>query len=105
MDSRLVVIGGKRITIHDVKKSFAELELLTKGGAIKIVDVLINAQEPLTREQISDKASLSMGYTVDVLNRLLAYDYVASFRIGTRKLIYYAITERGYNEITKKKRK
>nr|MDO8098454.1 hypothetical protein [Candidatus Njordarchaeota archaeon] len=104
-DSKVVVIGGKRLTISDVRKSFGELEFLTTGGAVKVIDILINTQEPLTREQISSKADLSMGYVVEVLRKLLAYDYVAAFHIGKRKLIYYAITDQGYNALTKKKRK
>jgi ribosomal protein S25 len=102
-DSKIVVIGGKKLSVSEVKKSFAELEFLTKVGAKKVVDVLVKAQEPLEREQISQRASLSTGYTVQVLKSLEKYDYVVGFHIGHRKTIYYAITEQGYNALAEKK--
>ena len=103
LSSKVVIIGGKRLTVSDVRKSFAELEFLTKGGAMKVVDVLLNAQEPLTREQIAKKAGLSTGYTVDILNKLTTYDYVVGFHIGKRKTIYYAATEIGYTALSNKR--
>jgi ribosomal protein S25 len=98
-ESKIVVIGGKKLSIADVKKSFADLEFLTKIGAKKIIAVLLKTQEPLTREQIAQKAGLSTGYTIQVLNELKKYDYVVDFRIGKRKTIYYALTEQGFDAL------
>ena len=98
-DSTIVVIGGKKITVADVKKSYASLEFLTKTSAINVVNVLLNSKEPLTREQIAKRANISVGYTVEVVNSLIKYDYITNFHIGKRKLIYYALTEKGYNAL------
>lgn len=100
--STVVIIGGKRMTIADVKRSFADLEFLSKESSMRIVTVLMNAEEPLTREQIAEKAKLSKPYTIDILKRLINYDYIVSFHIGKGKLLYYAITEQGYDAIKSK---
>lgn len=96
-DSVVVVIGGKKTTVAEVKKSYANLEFLSKASAMSVVRALHNSKEPLTREQIAKASGISVGYTIDVLNNLIRYDYVVSFHIGQRKLIYYALTEKGYN--------
>jgi predicted transcriptional regulator len=98
-DSTVVVIGGKKTTISEVKKSYANLEFLSKASAINVVNVLLTTKQPLTREQIAKQVNLSVGYTIDVLKNLIKYDYVANFHIGKRKLIYYALTEKGYNAL------
>jgi DNA-binding transcriptional regulator GbsR (MarR family) len=103
--SKVVVIGGKKLTVSDVRKSFAELEFSTTIGSKKVTDVLISAKEPLTREQISEKAKMSTGYAVQVLLKLEQFDYVVQFHIGKRKTIYYAITEQGYNALATKEEK
>jgi len=102
ISSKVVIIGGKRQTIADVQKTFAELEFTTTIGTTKVIDVLLNAQEPLTREQLAKKANLSIIYTVDVLNKLMKFDYVVGFHIGKRKTIYYALTETGHNALSSK---
>jgi len=102
ISSKVVIIGGKRQTIADVQKTFAELEFTTTIGTAKVIDVLLNAQEPLTREQLAKKANLSIIYTVDVLNKLMKFDYVVGFHIGKRKTIYYALTETGHNALSSK---
>lgn len=104
-ESKIVVIGGKKLSIADVKKSFAELEFLTKAGSKKVIDVLLKTQEPLTRDQISQKAGLSVGYTVQVINEMEKYDYIVDFHIGKRKTIYYALTEQGFNALATSEQK
>jgi predicted transcriptional regulator len=101
-DAIVVVIGGKKTTVAEVKKTYANLEFLSKTSAINVVNVLLKAKEPLTREQIVKQVNMSLGYTVDILNNLIKYDYVANFHIGKRKLIYYALTEKGYNALADK---
>jgi DNA-binding transcriptional regulator GbsR (MarR family) len=103
--SKVVIIGGKKLTVSDVRKSFAELEFSTTIGSRKVMDVLINTKEPLTREQISEKAKMSSGYAVQVLLKLEEFDYAVQFHIGKRKTIYYAITEQGYNALANKEGK
>jgi DNA-binding transcriptional regulator GbsR (MarR family) len=98
-DSIVVVIGGKKTTIAEVKKSYANLAFLSKTSAMNVVSVLHNSTEPLTREQIAKQAGISVGYTIEVLNNLIKFDYVANFHIGKRKLIYYALTEKGYSAL------
>jgi predicted transcriptional regulator len=99
-DSIVVVIDGKKTTIADVKKSYASLEFLSTPSAMSVVEVLLNSKEPLTRERIAKAANISVGYAIYVLNNLVKYDYVANFHIGKRKLIYYALTEKGFNTLT-----
>lgn len=70
---------------------------------MKIINVLLNAQEPLTREQIAEKAHLSVGYTIDMIKRLMQYDYVVGFHIGKRKLIFYALSGQGYDALRRRK--
>jgi hypothetical protein len=101
-DSVVVVIDGKKTTVGEVKKSYASLEFLSKASARSVVNVLLKTKEPLTREQIAKQVNMSVGYTIQVLNIFIKYDYVANFRIGQRKLIYYALTEKGYNELMDK---
>lgn len=98
-DSTMVIIDGKKLTISEVKRSYAKLEFLSKSSSKSIINVLLSAKEPLAREQIAARAKLSRGYTINVLNDMVRYEYVASFRIGKRKLIYYALTEKGYNAL------
>ena len=104
-DSTIVIIGGKKATIAEVKKSYARLEFLSKASAMTVVNILLATKEPLTREQIATQAKLSVGYTIDVLNNLVKYDYVVQFHIGKRKLIYYALTEKGYNALASRSEK
>jgi predicted transcriptional regulator len=104
-DSTIVIMGGKKTTIAEVKKSYANLEFLSKASAVDVVNILLNGKEPLNREQIAKQANLSLGYTIEVLNNLIKYDYVAQFRIGKRKLIYYALTEKGYDVLVSKGKK
>ena len=101
-DSTVIYIGGKKTTIGEVQKSHATLLFLSKPSAIKIAEVLLNSKEPLTREQIANQAKLSVGYTIDVLNTLLKYDYIVPFRISNRRLIFYAVTEKGFNALENK---
>lgn len=54
-DSIVVVIGGKKTTVAEVKKSYANLEFLSKGSAISIVNVLLNSKEPLTKSKLLNK--------------------------------------------------
>jgi DNA-binding MarR family transcriptional regulator len=98
--SKVIVIGGKRLTIADVQKSFAELDLLGNPGTMKVAGVLLNAKEPLTRDQLAAQTTLSSVYIIDVITNLEEYDYIASFHIGTNKRrLYYALTEKGYNAL------
>jgi DNA-binding MarR family transcriptional regulator len=99
VDSKVIFIDGKRITIGEVQKSFATLAFLSKHSDTKVVQVLLTAKEPMTREQIAEQAKLSVGYTVDVLNNLIKYEYIVQFHIASRKLIFYALTEKGYNAL------
>jgi hypothetical protein len=105
LTAKVVIIGGKRQTIAEVQKSFAELEFTTTIGTTKVIDSLLHAQEPLTREQIAKKADLSVVYTIDVLGKLMKYDYVVGFHIGKRKTIYYALTETGHNALSNRQAK
>jgi hypothetical protein len=105
LSSKFVIIGGKRQTIADVQKTFAELEFTTTIGTTKVIDTLLHAQEPLTREQIAKKSTLSVIYTVDILGKLMKYDYVVGFHIGKRKTIYYALTETGHNALSNRQGK
>lgn len=105
LSSTVVVIGGKKITIGEVQKSYATVGFLSKHSAMKVVQVLLTAKEPLTREQIAEQAKLSVGYTIDVLKSLIKYDYIVPFRIANRKLIFYAMTEKGYNMLANKEEK
>jgi hypothetical protein len=102
VSSKVVIIGGKRLTIADVRQTFAELEFTTTIGTTKVINVLLNAQEPLTREQLAKKADLSTIYTIDILGKLMKYDYVVGFHIGKRKTIYYALTEIGHSTLSSK---
>lgn len=101
VSSKVVIIGGKRQTIADVRKTYAELEFTTTIGTTKVIDVLLSTQEPLTREQIADKSGLSIAYVIAILNKLMKFDYVVGFHIGKRKTIYYALTETGHNALSK----
>lgn len=105
LSSTVVVIGGKKITIGEVQKSYATVGFLSKQSAMKVVQVLLTAKEPLTREQIAEKAKLSVGYLIDVLSDLIKYEYIVPFRIANRKLIFYAMTEKGYNMLSSKEEK
>jgi hypothetical protein len=101
--SKIIVIGGKKQSIADVQKSFAELDLFSTQGAIKIVNVLLNTKEPLTRDQLATQTGLSVVYIITILDNLNKYDYVASFHLGTNlKRLYYALTEIGYNALCTK---
>lgn len=102
LDSTVVYMDGKKTTVGEVQKSYAKLSFLSKTSAMNIVKALINTKEPLTREQIAEKAELSCGYTIQILNNLIQYGYVIPFHIGKRKLIFYAITEKGHNALTEK---
>jgi len=102
-NSQMIVIGGKMFTIADIQKAHAELDLLSTQGTIKIVDVLSNSTEPLTREQIASKSELSIVYVISILDNLKKYDYIASFHIGAnKKRLYYALTVKGYKSLCKK---
>ena len=101
-DSTVIFIGGKKTTIGEAQKTHATLVFLSKPAAMKIVQVLLNSKEPLTREQIANQAKLSIGYIIDILDSLLKYDYVVSFRISNRRLIFYALTEKGFNALENK---
>lgn len=103
--STVVVIGGKRLTIEEVQKSYATIGFLSKPAAMKIVKVLLNAKEPMTREQIAEQAKLSVIYTIDILNGLIKYEYITPFHLGGRKLIFYAMTEKGFNALSSKEEK
>ena len=100
--SRIVIINGKRQTVADVQKSFAELEFLGTPGTSKIVDVLLNSKEPLTREQLGTKTGLSIVYIISILSKLQKYDYIVGFHIGNRRTLYYALSEKGFDSLSKK---
>lgn len=102
LDSTVVYIDGKKTTVGEVQKSYAKLSFLSKASAMNIVKTLIKAKDPLTRDKIAKEAKLSVGYTIDLLNKLIEYGYVVPFHIGKRKLIFYAMTEKGYNVLTQK---
>ncbi|MGD0643384.1 MAG: hypothetical protein ABSA75_00585 [Candidatus Bathyarchaeia archaeon] len=104
LSSTVVVIGGKKTTIGEVQKSYATVSFLSKLSAMKVVQVLLTAKEPMTREQIAEQAKLSTGYTIDVLKSLIKYEYVVPFRIGSRKLIFYAMTEKGFEMLANKEK-
>lgn len=101
----IVVIGGERTTIAKVQKLYASLEFLSKNSAMSVANVLLGTKEPLTRGQIAKQTQLSTGYTIDILNDLVRYGYVAQFHIGKRKLIYYALTVKGFEALTSKREK
>jgi DNA-binding transcriptional regulator GbsR (MarR family) len=102
LDSTVIFIGGKKTTVGDVQKSYATTGFLSKASAMRVVQVLFNAKEPMTRKQIAEQAKLSEGYSVDVLNNLIQYNYVVTFHIAKRKLLFYALTEKGYNAFASK---
>ena len=102
LSSTVVVLDGKRTTIGEVQKSYATVSFLSKPAAKRLVQVLLVAKEPLTREQLAEQAKLSVGYAIDVLKNLVKFGYIAPFRIGSRKLIFYALTEKGYDALAKK---
>jgi DNA-binding transcriptional regulator GbsR (MarR family) len=101
ISSKVVIIGGKPQTISDVRKSFAELEFTTTIGTTKIVNALRSTKEPLTRAQLTEQTGLSTAYIITILSNLEKFDYVVGFHIGKRKTIYYALTETGYNTLSK----
>lgn len=102
--SKVIVIGGKKQTIADVQKTYAELEFATTPGTMKIVNALANAKEPLTRDQLTELTHLSQVYIIDILTNLEKYDYVIGFHIGNNKRrLFYALTELGYNALGSKK--
>jgi hypothetical protein len=102
LDSTVIFINGKKTTVGEVQKSYATLGFLSKQSAMKVVQVLLTAKEPMTREQIAEQAKLSVGYTIDILKNLITYGYTIPFRIANRKLIFYALTEKGYNSLADK---
>jgi len=105
LDSTIVYMNGRKITIGNVKKSYAKLSFLSKTSAMNIVNILVRSKEPLTRELIAKKANLSVGYTIDLLNNLIQFVYAVSFFIGKRKVLFYAITAKGYDALASKTEK
>jgi hypothetical protein len=101
--SKMIVIGGKTQTIADAQKAHAEFDIVSTQGATKLIAVMSNATEPLTRDQIADKSKLSLVYVISILENLKKYDYIASFHIGAnKKRLYYALTVNGYKNLCKK---
>ncbi len=101
--SRMVIMGGKRQTVADVQKSFAEFEVsaVTPIEGSEVIDLFLNAQEPLSREGIAKKTNLSIAQIMTIIDNLLKFDFAIGFRIGTMKKTYYALTENGYNLLSK----
>lgn len=95
-ENKKIVIGEKVLTIKQALKEFSFITLENNPRVWEILSVLMKVDRPLTRSEIAKRVDLSKEYTVRLLNEMVAGEFVAGFRMGTRE-IYYALTEKGYD--------
>jgi len=99
-----VYVGGNLIPLKQLEQKYAEISIAGTPGNIKVIEILTNAEKPLTREDIAKKANMSTGYSRDILKSLIKKEYVVEFRIGKARTLYFLLTEKGLElskEITK----
>lgn len=104
MSDIIIVLDKKKIPLSEVKIKFADLGFLTLPSVKKIFSVLIKAQYPLKMVELVQTTGLSQFGVIKPMTDLVKYDYVARFHIVGGKLLFYALTEKGYKvsqEMTK----
>ena len=98
-----VLVGGKLVTLEQLKQTYADIMVGGTPGNVRVMDTLSVADRPLDRDDVAKKAKLTKGYTRSVLKRLIKKDLVMEFRMGGR-LLYYLLTEKGFDFYKKMKK-
>ena len=90
-----VVVDGKLVPLKDLEKRYAEVIMAAVAGNVRVAEVLLKTDKPLTRHDVAKKANMSTGYATDILKGLAKKDYVLEFRMGRSRHKYYLLTEKG----------
>jgi len=98
-----VLVGGKLVTLEDLKKEYVEIAIAGTPGDMRLLEALAAADKPLTRHDIAKKAQLSSVYAIDILKRLMKNNLVLEFRMGRGRYLYYLLTEKGIHFYKKMK--
>ena len=90
-----VLVSGKLVPVRELEKQYPELTIAGKRGNIKVLEVLLKADKPLTREDVGKEAKMSVGYAIDILKKMVKSGYILEFQIGKGRHRYYLLTEKG----------
>lgn len=90
-----VLVAGKLVPVKELEKQYPELTISGKRGNIKVLEVLLKTEKPLTRVDVGKEAKMSTGYATDIVKKMAKSGYVLEFQIGKGKLKYYLLTEKG----------
>jgi len=91
-----VIVGGKPITLEELKKKYSAITIAGTPGNVRVMDVLATTDKPLDRRDIANKTQMTSGYTRDILKKLMKQELVLEFRMGGR-ILYYLLTEKGFS--------
>ena len=94
-EETMVYVEGKLISVKELEKKYEKISIGKTPGNVKIVETLSEAEKPLSKTEISKRASLSQAYVRHILKTLLKKGYVLEFRIGRGRTLYYLLTEKG----------
>ena len=89
-----VYVKGKLVPVKELEKEYPEISLASSSGNVRIMQILIGAEKPLSKEDIANKAGLSAGFTRTLLKKLTKNGYTLEFQLGGR-VLYYLLTEKG----------
>ena len=92
-----VWIGGKLITLSELQQQFDVISTTGTKSSARIIEVLANADKPLTRKDIANRVKITNSYAATVLKNLIKRNLVLTFDVKGSNYMYYVLTEKGYN--------
>jgi len=92
-----VLVGGRLITLKTLKQKYADITIADTPGNFKVIETLEKTDKPLTRHDMAKITNMTPSYVASILKKLIEKQYITKFRIGRSKILYYLLTEKGYN--------
>ena len=94
-----VWVNGKMVTLEELQDKYKALSVAGTPSNLRIMNVLFNADKPLTRRDISKEIKLTTSYTTTLLKKLVEQELVLEFDMEGSNYKYYLLTEKGHNFI------
>jgi len=99
-EEKKVYVKGKLIPFKELAKEYPQISLTGTPSRVKLIEILIKAERPLSRKEIANKIGISAAHTRYLLKLLIKPEYVLEFHMGSRTM-YYLLTEKGIRDLAK----
>ena len=94
-----VWVDGKLVTLEELQEKYKAISVAGTPSNLRLMNVLLNADKPLTRRDISKEIKLTTSYTTTLLKKLVEQELVLEFDMEGSNFKYYLLTEKGHEFI------